>query len=76
MYEEGVIEKTDLMERLEKLKEEQRVTEERIAPLELQLTSIGKKEINYDMVKEVMTNFVSSYKKQLQQSRKNSYYIC
>ncbi|WP_440614946.1 recombinase family protein [Bacillus subtilis] len=62
LYEDGVIEKVDLVERLEKLNEEKRITEERIAPLEQQLLGEGQKEVNYGMVKEVMTNFVSSYK--------------
>lgn len=62
LYEDGVIEKADLVERLEKLNDERRRTEERIAPLEPQLLDEGQKEVDYGMVKEVMTNFVSSYK--------------
>lgn len=62
LYEEGVIEKVDLVERLEKLNEEKRITEERIVPYENQLLGEGQKEVTYGMVKEVMTNFTSSYK--------------
>jgi site-specific DNA recombinase len=62
LYEDGVIEKVVLLERLEKLNEEKGITEERIAPLELQLLGEGQKKVNFGMVKEVMTNFESSYK--------------
>lgn len=62
LYEDGVIEKADLVERIEKLNEEKRVLEERIAPLELQLHGIGQKSVDFNIVKEVMVNFVHYYK--------------
>ncbi|WP_440697284.1 recombinase family protein [Bacillus subtilis] len=62
LYEEGLIEKVELSERLEKLNEEKQLLEDRIAPLELELGEGIQKEITFDMVSEVMKNFVVSYK--------------
>ncbi|MCM3478948.1 recombinase family protein [Caldibacillus thermoamylovorans] len=62
LYEEGLIEKVELSERLEKLNEEKRLLEDRLAPLELELGKSINNEVTFDMVKEVMRNFVSSYK--------------
>jgi site-specific DNA recombinase len=65
LYEEGAIEKEDLLERLQKLNEEKRLTEERLAPLELELNRCTHKEVTYNMIKNVMNNFVSSYKESI-----------
>lgn len=62
LYEEGLIEKAELSERLEKLNEEKQLLEDRIAPLELELGEGNQKEITFDLVSGVMKNFVASYK--------------
>lgn len=62
LYEEGLIEKSELSQRLEKLNEEKRLLEDRLAPIELELGGGIQKEVTVEMVREVMKNFVSSYK--------------
>ncbi|MCM3116308.1 recombinase family protein [Neobacillus sp. MER 74] len=62
LFEEGVLNKAELVDRLSKLNEERQVLEDRITPLEKQLDQGGHKEISFNMVKEVMTNFEMSYK--------------
>ncbi|MED3602910.1 recombinase family protein [Bacillus subtilis] len=62
LYEDGLIDKSELSKRLEKLNEEKQLLEDRIAPLEMELGEGIQKEITFDMVSEVMKNFVASYK--------------
>lgn len=62
LYEEGLIEKAELSERLEKLNEEKQLLETRIASLELELGEGIQKEITFDIVSKVMKSFVTSYK--------------
>lgn len=62
LFEEGVLNKVELVDRLSKLNEEKQVLEERITPLEKQLDQGSHKEISFNMVKEVMANFEKSYK--------------
>lgn len=62
LYEDGVLSKEELMKRLAKLNDEKKLLDERIAPIEQQLGQVGKKEVSFQMVKEVMQNFVSCYK--------------
>jgi site-specific DNA recombinase len=70
LYEEGLIEKVELSERLEKLNEEKRLLEDRITPLEQELGEGIQKEITFDMVSEVMKGFVSSYKSSITTEQK------
>ncbi|WP_226528165.1 recombinase family protein [Metabacillus niabensis] len=70
LYEDGVIEKADLVERIEKLNEEKKLTEERLSPLELQLSGQNHINVNYELVKEVMSNFVFNYKKTITTEQK------
>ncbi|TYS18047.1 recombinase family protein [Rossellomorea vietnamensis] len=70
LYEDGVIEKVDLVERLEKLNVEKKLTEERLSPLELQLSGQNQINVDYELVKEVMSNFVSNYKKTITTEQK------
>ncbi|MBE4907867.1 recombinase family protein [Bacillus luteolus] len=62
LYEDEVISKTDLIDRLGKLDVEMSLLKNRIQPLELQLGQSNTREIDFNMVKEVMNNFVSNYK--------------
>ncbi|QWH03699.1 recombinase family protein [Bacillus mycoides] len=62
LYEDGIINKTDLKDRLTKLSEEKNLLDERIAPLEQQLRHTNEREITFQMVKQVMQSFTESYK--------------
>jgi site-specific DNA recombinase len=62
LYEKDRISEEDLNDRLIKLNDEKQVLEERLSPLAIQLNERSKKEISFEMVKEVMTNFEKSYK--------------
>jgi site-specific DNA recombinase len=71
-FEEGVINKADLTERLAKLNEERGILEERLIPLEKQIAPENSKEISFEMVKGVMTNFVMNYKEALTTEQRKS----
>jgi site-specific DNA recombinase len=62
LYEDGVLNKADLMSRLAKLNEEKKLLDERIAPVEQQLGQGGNREVSFIIVKQVMTSFVDCYK--------------
>jgi site-specific DNA recombinase len=62
LYEDGILNKTDLTDRLEKLDEEKRLLEDRIVPIEQKLGQGGKQEISFKMVKQVMNHFEDCYK--------------
>ncbi|MFK9091709.1 recombinase family protein [Bacillus salipaludis] len=62
LYEDGILNKTDLKDRLEKLDEEKRLLDDRIVPLEQKLGQGSKKEISFKMVKQVMNQFENCYK--------------
>ena len=61
-YEEGILSKADLTERLAKLNEERIVLEERLEPLEKQLVPGNYREVTFEMVKGVMNNFDKNYR--------------
>lgn len=65
LYEDGILSKADLQSRLAKLDEERKLLEERILPLEQQIGQGSKKEISFQMVKQVMQGFAESYKKSI-----------
>lgn len=65
LYEEGILNKADVMSRLAKLGEEEKLLDERIAPVEEQLGKGGKKEVSFIMVKQVMQGFVECYKQSI-----------
>lgn len=65
LYEEGILSKTDLAERLSKLNDERQLLDERMSSVSQQLGLSGKSEISFDMVQEVMSKFVKSYKHSL-----------
>lgn len=65
LYEDGILNKADLMNRLAKLDEEKRILDERIAPVEQQLGQGGKREVTFVMVEQVMKHFVDCYKKSI-----------
>ncbi|WP_139251853.1 recombinase family protein [Gracilibacillus kekensis] len=62
LFEENIISKSDLKERFQKLDEEKVRLEDRIQAIQQQLGQDGKREISYEMVKVVMSNFVNSFK--------------
>lgn len=70
LYEDGVIEKVDLVERLEKLNEEKRLMQERLSPLELQLSGQNYINVDYGLVKEVMSNFAANYRNTISTEQK------
>jgi site-specific DNA recombinase len=63
LYEDGDISRDDLRERLVEINEKKSLLEERLEPLGLQLGQGACTEVSVNMVKEVMNNFVSNYKK-------------
>ncbi|EEK91914.1 recombinase family protein [Bacillus cereus] len=65
LYEDGILNKVDLKNRLIKLDEEKKLLNERIAPLEQQLGQGTKKELTFQMVKKVMQSFTESYKRSI-----------
>lgn len=70
LYEDGVIEKVDLVERLEKLNDEKKLMLERLSTLELQLSGQSHINVDYVLVKEVMSNFVSNYRNTISTEQK------
>ncbi|MBB2483133.1 recombinase family protein [Bacillus sp. APMAM] len=70
LYEDGLIEKSELSERLEKLNLEKGLLEDRLTPLEHELGNGVQKEVTFEMVSEIMKNFVSSYKKSITTEQK------
>lgn len=62
LYEDGILNKTDLKDRLEKLDEEKRLLDDRIVPIEQKLGQGYKQEISFKMVKQVMNHFGDCYK--------------
>jgi site-specific DNA recombinase len=65
LYEEEVISKADLVTRLSSLNEEKKCLSERLAPIEQQMGQGGMKEVNFTMVKQVMSDFIKTYKEAL-----------
>lgn len=65
MYEDDLIQKADLVQRLSTLNEEKERLEERLSPIELQMGQGGIQLINFSMVKQVMQNFKSAYQESL-----------
>lgn len=65
LYEDGILNKSDLMNRLAKLDEEKELLDERIAPVEQQLGQGNKKEVTFKMVKQVMQSFTAAYKQSI-----------
>lgn len=65
MYEDDLIQKADLVQRLSTLNEEKERLEERLSPIELQIGQGGTQLINFSMVKQVMQNFKSAYQESL-----------
>ncbi|MCY8972163.1 recombinase family protein [Bacillus atrophaeus] len=65
LYEDDLIQKADLVQRLSTLNEEKERLEERISPIELQMVQGGTQLINLSMVKQVMQNFKSAYQESL-----------
>lgn len=62
LYEDGILNKTDLKDRLEKLDEEKRLLDDRIVPIEQKLGQGSKQEISFKMVKRVINHFEDCYK--------------
>lgn len=65
LYEDDLIQKADLVQRLSTLNEEKERLEERLSPIELQMGQGGTQLINFSMVKQVMQNFKSAYQESL-----------
>ncbi|KMK77956.1 recombinase family protein [Alkalihalobacillus pseudalcaliphilus] len=65
LYEDDLIQKEDLVQRLSTLNEEKEHLEERLSPIELQMGQGGTQHINFSMVKQVMQNFKAAYKESL-----------
>lgn len=65
LYEDDLIQKEDLVQRLSTLNEEKEHLEERLTPIELQMGQGGTQHINFSMVKQVMQNFKAAYKESL-----------
>ncbi|MCM3322249.1 hypothetical protein [Cytobacillus kochii] len=65
MYEDDVIQKEDLLQRLSTLNEEKEHLEERLSPIELQMGQGRTQHISFSMIKQVMQNFKAVYKEPL-----------
>ncbi len=65
LFEDGVLSKSELVDRLAKINEEKQNLENRLSPIERQLNQSNKAEISFKMVKEVMTNFEKVYKESI-----------
>ena len=65
LYEDDLIQKEDLVQRLSTLNEEKEHLEERLSPIELQIGQGCTQLINFSMVKQVMQNFKSAYQESL-----------
>ncbi|HDR7314293.1 recombinase family protein [Heyndrickxia sporothermodurans] len=65
LYEDGVLGKDDLITRLANLNGEIERLEERIAPIEEQMRQGGYHKVNFELVKQVMQNFMIAYKEAL-----------
>lgn len=63
LFEDGIIAKIDLSKRLASLSEEKERLEHRLAPIEHQVSQGISHEVNFKEVKQVMGNFMESYKK-------------
>ncbi|MED4856271.1 hypothetical protein [Bacillus atrophaeus] len=59
LYEDDLIQKADLVQRLFTLNEEKERLGDRLSPIELQMGQGGTQLINFSMVKQVMQNFKS-----------------
>lgn len=70
LYEEDLIPKTDLAQRLATLNEEKTRLEERLYPIESQVGQGGTPNIDFTMVKQVMQNFTSAYKESLSREQR------
>ena len=57
LYEDGIIDKSDLQERLAKLSQENERLENRLKPIREKLENSSVSEISYKFVKEVLTKF-------------------
>jgi site-specific DNA recombinase len=65
LFEEGILNKAELVDRLAKLNEEKQILEGRLSPLEKQFSLVNQQEISFNMVKTVMDNFMKNYKDSL-----------
>lgn len=65
LYEEGLIAKPDLVNRLSSLNHEKELLDHRISPIEQQLKQGAVMPISYNMVQKVMKRFVEAYKEAL-----------
>lgn len=70
LYEESIINKTDLANRLAELTEKKKQLEERLAPLELQLGEGKEYVIDFSMVKGVMQDFKKAYQDALSREQR------
>lgn len=61
LYEEGILSKEELVQRLKNLNEEKKLLEERLVPIEQRLRTNNQQEISFKIVKEVMENFVTCF---------------
>ncbi|WP_130055578.1 recombinase family protein [Bacillus thuringiensis] len=65
LYEEGVIIKNDLVSRLVSLNQEKEKLEERLFSIEQHIGKSGFQNIDFEMVKHVMQNFMVAYKESM-----------
>mgnify|MGYP005748398789 CR=1 FL=1 len=70
LFEEGVLSKSELVDRLAKINEEKLNLENRLSPIERQLNQNNQAEISFKMVKEVMSNFEKVYKESITTEQK------
>lgn len=69
LYEEDIIAKADLQERLVKVNEQIEQLELRLQPIKLQLQSLKVHTINEDTIQEVMANFHKVFKQAITQEQ-------
>lgn len=69
LYEEDIITKVDLQQRLVKLNEQIEQLELRLQPIKLQLQSLKVHTIDEATIQEVMTNFYKAFKKAMTQEQ-------
>ncbi|WP_181347385.1 recombinase family protein [Thalassobacillus sp. CUG 92003] len=70
LYEEDIITRPELSSRLTKINEEKESLEVRLSPLAQQLSQDSQPEISFDMVREVMKNFVQAYKESMSREQR------
>lgn len=70
LFEEGILNKSDLVERLDKINEEKKLLEERLHSLQHKLDQSNYMEISFKVVKDVMTNFEKVYREAITTEQK------